>query len=688
MQLDYAKAHDITRFAGEVVRPPRRRKPSEAAASFLRNDRSAWDPAISPMMLEPMDQLASRQYTGIIFVGPARSSKTFSLILGGLTYIVTSAPGDMLVIQMSQEASRDFSRNELDRCLRYSPELAARISTKARHDNLFDKHFRSGVSLKLGWPAVSQLSSKTLQYVFLTDYDRPENRDDVDGEGPMWDLAQKRTQTYMSRGKCLAESSPAEEMVEGNWVAATPHEAPPVPGILSLYNRGTRARWYWPCLHCGAFFQVRPGIDIFGLPKFEELEAIVRTADLMSYAEEHARIVCVECGGVHQMKDRPELNRRGVWLHEGESIDARSKAVSGERRRSVIASYWLGGAAATYQRWDSLLAKYLQGIATYVHTGEEQALKSMVNTDLAAPYLSRAQAKRRVAEAYRGRVEKYTSGMVPAAARFLTAAVDVQAHRFAVHVIAWGPHLESWLVDRFSITGSQRPEGDQRMAALDPSSYAEDWQVLVADVIERKFPVEGKATHLLAPQMTVCDSGGRDGVTQRAYEFWRSLKAKGMTQRFQLVKGDGRLNIPRVQQTWPDSRGRGDRRSFARGDVPVWLLNVNQLKDGVVNDLGREEPGPGFVHFPDWADLDYFRELCAEVRTGKGWLSPRGQRNEAWDLHVYARAACIILRAEHIDWNAPPSWAAPLDGRATELAGGETQSKRDRIAALSRGLNG
>nr|WP_261912952.1 phage terminase large subunit family protein [Salmonella enterica] len=25
--------------------------------------------------------------------------------------------------------------------------------------------------------------------------------------------------------------------------------------ILSLYNRGDRRRWYWPCPHCGDWFQ-------------------------------------------------------------------------------------------------------------------------------------------------------------------------------------------------------------------------------------------------------------------------------------------------------------------------------------------------------------------------------------------------------------------------------------------------
>jgi phage terminase large subunit GpA-like protein len=30
---------------------------------------------------------------------------------------------------------------------------------------------------------------------------------------------------------------------------------PPTTGILSLYNRGDRRRLYWPCPHCGEYFQ-------------------------------------------------------------------------------------------------------------------------------------------------------------------------------------------------------------------------------------------------------------------------------------------------------------------------------------------------------------------------------------------------------------------------------------------------
>jgi len=473
----------------------------------------------------------------------------------------------------------------------------------------------------------------------------------------MWDLAYKRIQTYMSRGKCLAESSPGEDVLDPQWRPATPHEAPPALGLLALYNSGSRARWYWPCQHCGQFFEARPGVEAFALPPFEELEKLVTQRDLMALADQFARVPCTHCGAEHTMDQKPVLNAAGRWVHEGETIQP-DGTITGERRRTNIASYWQGGVSATYQRWDSMLLGYLQAVLTYVRTGDEQPMKTRLNVDFSAPHTPRALAKRRTAEAFVERLEDWPAGVVPEGVRFLTAAVDVQAHRFVVEVWGWGVGLERWLVSRFDITASRRPEGD-RFAAIDPASYVEDWEVLIDEVVLREYALDGSPETRLAPVITLCDSGGKEGVTTNAYQFWRSLRGRELGGRLRLVKGDGRINTPRVQETWPDSRARRDRVAGGRGDVPVFLLNTNVLKDAVAGDLARTEPGPGYVHLPKWLDNSYFDELTAENRGKKGWDRIKaGAANEAFDLNVYNRAAVIILGAEQIDWSQPPEWAA------------------------------
>ena len=665
LQATTRSAHEVTRHAAEILRPPRRELPSVVAAEHLQTEKGAWDPDLVPYCAEPMDLLAGRRYRGIVFVGPQRTGKTMGLILGGITYIVTSSPGDMLVVQMSQDAARDFSRMDLDRAIRHTPALACRLSPRARDDNTFDKYFRSGIVLKLGWPAISQLSAKTLQYVFLTDYDRPENANNVDGEGPMWNLANKRTETYMSRGKCLAESSPGEEVTDTKWLPRTPHEAPPARGILSIYNTGTRARWYWPCQHCGEHFEAAPGLTCFEMPDFDELVELVPQADLMDLAHTWAKVVCPHCGGLHEPLQRRDMNRsivdgariRGAtWIHEGEEIIAGK--IVGTRRNTEVASYWLGGVAAAYQTWPSIVQRYLEGVQTYARIGDEGPLRTTTNTDQGAAYVPQSAKRRRSAEDLALRIEDWPRGLVPLGVRFLTASIDVQSNRFVVTVYGWGIGLESWIIERFSITASNRPERD-RFAGIDPAAYAEDWRILIDQVIKQSYKTPDGIE--LVPRLTLCDSGGKEGVTDKAYKFWRYLRGKRLHRRLMLVKGTGNRNAPRVVETWPDARARKDRQA-GRGDVLVWQLNVNSIKDGIAGDLSRDKPGPGYCHLPSWIDDSYFEEITAESRTPKGWVREGSTPNEAFDLHCYARAACIILRAEAINWNKPPKWAKePLD---------------------------
>lgn len=682
----FANPRSVSRDIADIVRAPKQRKPSESARMFLRNNRGEWDPSVAPELVEPLDMVASREYTGIVYVGPARSSKTMSLVLGPISHSVCTDPGDILVIQMSRETARDFSRTEIDRVIRHSPEIQARMSPRVKDDNTFDKFFRNGMLLKIGWPAISQLSSKTLRTVILTDYDRPKNREDVDGEGTLWSQAFKRIETYMSRGKCIAESSPGEEVMDANWKPSSPHEAPPVLGILALYNQGTRARRYWPCKHCGEYFESKPGPEAFNLPPFEELEKLLKRHDPMTLAEKFAFVYCPSCGGEHTMADRGEMKQRGRWVHEGETIDVTGR-ISGTRRRSNIVSYWQGGVSATYQKWDSMLLKYFQGIANYSQTGDETTLKGCVHLDFAAPYLSRLQAKRRTPEQFEGRLEDLDRGVVPDWVRFLTAAVDTQLHSFRVNVMGWGPGLESVIIERFSIETSKRTDTSGRKLGLDPASYLEDWELLIEEVIHRAYPVAGIEGLLVAPRLVLVDSGGRDGVTTRAYDFWRSLRRRNMGERLKLIKGEGRKpGAPRVNLTYPDNRGRNDRYAAARGDVPVYLLNVNLIKDTISGDIARTVPGPGYVHLPNWLEPDFFQQMTAEIRNEKGiWENPKKQRNEDSDLHTYNRAACIVLGAEKLNWSSPPDWAKPMHERNADAGGsGVRRSIRD----LSRGLNG
>ena len=425
--------------SGYILRAPRRMRVADAVAQYMRVPMGAgnsvpWDPLVAPYVIEPMNCLASREYDAVIFVGPARTGKTIGLIDGWVIYNVICDPADMLIIQMTEEKAREHSKKRLARTFRVSPEVVSRLSPNKNDNNVYDRTFLAGNYLKIGWPSVNIMSSSDYKCVALTDYDRfPE---DIDGEGDAFSLASKRTTTFMSSGMTLVESSPGRDVKDVKWRRTSPHEAPPTTGILSLYNRGDRRRWYWPCPHCGEYFQ--PCGDV--VAGFRDIADPV-------LASEAAYIQCPSCSGRIMPEQKRELNGRGVWLRDGESINADGSRY-GDPRRSRIASFWMEGPAAAYQTLSQLVYKLLTAEQEYETTGSEETLKTVINTDWGLPYLPRASMEQRKSELLEQRAEPVPSRSVPDGVNFLVATVDVQAgrhRRFVVQVS--GRQMETKEVD-------------------------------------------------------------------------------------------------------------------------------------------------------------------------------------------------------------------------------------------------
>lgn len=639
--------------SGYILRAPRRMRVADAVAQYMRVPMGAgnsvpWDPLVAPYVIEPMNCLASREYDAVIFVGPARTGKTIGLIDGWVIYNVICDPADMLIIQMTEEKAREHSKKRLARTFRVSPEVVSRLSPNKNDNNVYDRTFLAGNYLKIGWPSVNIMSSSDYKCVALTDYDRfPE---DIDGEGDAFSLASKRTTTFMSSGMTLVESSPGRDVKDVKWRRTSPHEAPPTTGILSLYNRGDRRRWYWPCPHCGEYFQ--PCGDV--VAGFRDIADPV-------LASEAAYIQCPSCSGRIMPEQKRELNGRGVWLRDGESINADGSRY-GDPRRSRIASFWMEGPAAAYQTLSQLVYKLLTAEQEYETTGSEETLKTVINTDWGLPYLPRASMEQRKSELLEQRAEPVPSRSVPDGVNFLVATVDVQAgrhRRFVVQVTGYGIRGERWIIDRYNITQSLRGDSDGESQRIDPASYPEDWDVLLTDVFHKSWPLASDPSQQMRLMAMAVDSGGEDGVTDNAYKFWRRCRRDGLGKRIYLFKGDSIRRAKLITRTFPDNTGRTGRRAQAAGDVPLWLLQTDALKDRVNNALWRDSPGPGYVHFPDWLGSWFYDELTYEERSSDGkWSKPGRGANEAFDLMVYAEALVILHGYEKIRWPDAPEWAS------------------------------
>lgn len=651
----FASAKDIRRDIANLLKPPRRMKVSEAVAEYMRvpvggGNSVKWDENTAPYILEPMNCLNSREYDAVVFVGPARTGKTVGLIDGWITYSIICDPSDFLLVQLTQEKASEHSRKRLDRTFRCSPEIAKRLSPRKNDNNVHDKYFRAGNLLKIGWPSINVLSSSDYKYVALTDYDRWP--DDVDGEGDGFSLASKRTTTFMSAGMTLVESSPGKDIVDLKHHPKSTHEAPPTTGILSLYNRGDRRRFYWQCPSCSEWFE----------PSMANMVGYRDDTDYVK-ASEKARLQCPHCQTLIEPDKKRALNIGGKWLKEGQTID-KDGVIHGEGRNSRIASFWLEGPAAAYQTWAQLTYKLLTAEHEFEMTGSEETLKAVTNTDWGLPYLPRSALEQRRSDELMERREETEKRTVPYGCRFLLAAVDVQGgrnRRFVVQIVGYGENSERWLIDRYNIKSSMRSNSDGESLPIDPSAYPEDWDLLISDVLNKQYRIEGLEGGFMPILAMAVDSGGEDGVTDNAYKFWRRCKRDGLSKRVYLVKGDSTKRQKLITRTYPDNTSRSDRHAKARGDVPLYLLQTDQLKDRISNALSRETVGANYIHFPAWIGEWFFDELTYEERGQDGkWRKPGKGNNEAFDLFCYAHAIAILRGYERIKWgdeDSVPHWA-------------------------------
>lgn len=654
---------DAIRAALPALAPPARITVSEAATRRKINAGGAWeywDNSVAPYMVEPMNATQSRRFASAVFVGPARSSKTEGMIINPFVHSVLAAPRMVSIFYMGQTPAREFSVQDLQPIIRNSPELLERL----RVSNVHEKTFQGGGRLTIDWPVSNKLSGRSIPLVLMADYDVAAYQD-VEGEGPAFALGRKRHTSAGSRGMNVAESSPRFPILDESHQPKTPHEAPPCEGILGLYNTGTRGRLYWTCPDCSGEFE----------PSFDRLKFPADGNPSQRGAQ--AFMECLHCGSVIEPHVKAELNRAARWLHE--SNDGSLVPLGDMVRDTETVSYWLHGPAAALSSWQQITTRYLEAVEELERTGDEKPLKAATNLDLGLPYRPRAMGEgAAVTEAgLKDAATDHAWQVAPAETRFLLAAVDVQNGRFVVQIMAHLTDGERVVVDRFDLFTP--PDTAPRAAdrQLDPAKYGEDWLALLP-LADLSYPV-ANADHRLRLLSIVIDAGGAPGVTPNAYAFYRKTR-KSHPRRFHLIRGFGGEAAKRAEVKAPETSHQG-RKKAAR-DILLIRAGTDRLKDEVAASLIRTDRGTRAIHIPQGAPPDIFAEFAAERRTPKGWqMRPGVKRNEALDLAVYDLALFIVLGAEKINQDRPPTWA--ILGPGNSFAVQDIETKEESTAEFN-----
>ncbi len=468
----------------------------------------------------------------------------------------------------------------IDKTVAAIPQMRDRFakpSSRVSTNNNDIKAYPGGALYIATAGAAANLSELSVTYVVYDEVDR--SKDNIGGEGDPKELVETRQTSHERDRKSYYPSSPT---LEG--------ESP----INDLYRSGTQREALAECIHCGH----AQTLDFFRLIRSEDGLRVMYP--------------CIECGGLHEEGDKSRMFARGLWSD--------GKPGDGETESFLISAMFL---PYGWLPWIALMKQYDKAKAK-LEEGSEEAMIVFYNTRLALCW-ARTKETTRYDELMQ-RAEPYRLGTVPMGGLILTAAIDTQAYRLEMKVVAWGEGMECWIVDYQVIHGSPSDE--------------ETWK-RADDLLKARY--RHACGQTLGISAALVDSGG--SATQDVYNFTASKKHRNIY----AVKGHSRPNRPILSSkpTIVDVNWRG---KSAPGGVQLWFVGPDTAKD-YLQARWKRPSGPGAVHFSNELPESYYKGLTAEYRTfgykrGRKvswWEQKKGEANEPLDLMNYNLGAAYLL---------------------------------------------
>ncbi|MGI4879212.1 MAG: phage terminase large subunit family protein [Janthinobacterium lividum] len=536
-----------------------------------------------------LDAISDPKTHTVVWQSSSQTGKTQTL-LNAIGYFADQDPSSILVVQPTVDDAKDFSKERLAAFIRATPRLRVKFSAAKSRDQgntLLHKEFAGGNITLAGANAPSRLASRPKRIIFADEVDRYPISAGTEGD-PI-QLALKRSLTFWNRKAVLA-STP------GNAGSSR---------IEAAYEEGDGRQFWVPCPHC-------QHAQVLAWPQVHWSKGLAG-----EHLPETAAYACIECGSLWTDSDR----WRAVRTAEDKGGGWRAR-----RPFQGIASFHSSELYSTFVELQKTVRDFLAA------AGNAERMKVWTNTSLGETWAERGEAPdwQRL---YERREKDLALGDAPEWAGMLTVGADVQRDRIEADVWAWGPGLESALVDHLVVHGD--PAGEAVWAEMD-ALLLREWET-----------PRGRS---LRPARFAIDTG--DGYSTTQVYAW----ARRHPRAVMAIKGTGKFDAssPVSGPTWVDVTVRG--RKMKRG-VQLWSVAVGVFKAETYSFLSLPlpldgQPYPaGSIHLPQGVDDEWIQQLVGEqlvtVKKRSGfsrleWQKVRA-RNEAIDMRVYARAAAYAL---------------------------------------------
>tara|TARA_Y100001973_G_scaffold50639_1_gene75125 strand:+ start:386 stop:2269 length:1884 start_codon:yes stop_codon:yes gene_type:complete len=363
----------------------------------------AWRTSRTPYLKEPMDCLsATHPIQRVVLQFGAQLGKT-EAGSNWLGYVISTAPGPMLMVQPTVEMAKRLSRQRLEGLINETEVLSELVAPPRSRDSgntMFSKDFPGGIMVLTGANSATGLRSMPCRYIFLDEIDSFPA--DLDNEGDPVTLAEKRSMTF-SRRKILMTSTPTVKDMSR---------------VEMEYLQSDQRRFFIPCPKCKEMQWLK-----WSQIKFENNDP------------KTVKYECEHCKERFEEKHKADFLEKGKWLPTAPS-DGKT------------AGFHLSGLYSPlgWKSWEEIVSEFL------LAKGDAPRLKSWCNTVLAETWEEDYAAKVG-AETLMERVEVYEPEVIPEKAVLLTFGVDVQDNRLAISGWAWGRGEEGWLILHQEIYG-------------------------------------------------------------------------------------------------------------------------------------------------------------------------------------------------------------------------------------------
>lgn len=611
----------MAREIADALRPPPPLTPSEwAAANLIVPDGppklGRWDPSITPFIREPLDMISTTRPENELCVMKSAQCGFSTMLLAAIGHTICADPADMMIVLPTDGATYDFNSRKLQPSIEETKATALRVarqtSRSAAGSSTYEKKFgRYALTLALA-SSSADLRSKTVQKAFLDEVD--EYPDDLDGQGSPFEMVEARQESFLR---------------DGNWKRIK-ISTPTVKGSSAIeaeFEASDKRRWHVRCGQC-------------------EGELVFEFSVHFHFDREwpfKAWYSCPHCGSVFEEAERARMLRAGRWVATAPGVGKKP-------------GFHLDALSSPFVPWAKIAERYVAA------ADNPTKLKAFYNLTLGLPFEFKGDAPDHVRLLER-REDGPPRGHVHERGLMLVAAADVQMRGIWVEIVAFAPNRESWVVDAFYVDGSTETPGSLDDAVDSGNAFS----LLLHKTIGREFPDAFGGMRKL--DALGIDSGFRTHVVYATVRANQRLHPWTGHEILHALDGrDGWFKPPIGTPSPVDINLAGSR---VRQGCKLWPVGTWPLKGAFYSDLrkdGRKSGAavdpPGYCHFPDWLDENYFRQLTSEYLADETF---RGRRRKVWkqrpsarDNHFLDCRVYNIALAEHLGLSSitPATWAA------------------------------